>query len=73
MVNGGGRMEGWKDGRLEIPPFILQDIGPLGPLPKKVPSPISSTQFVANPLIQSLNHTYSSAIWLLVNGSIRFN
>ena len=30
---------GWKDGRidghLEIPPFVLQDIGPSGPLPKK--------------------------------------
>ena len=46
MVNGGGtdgrmdgRMDGWKDGRtdghLEIPPCVLQDIGPLGPLPKK--------------------------------------
>ena len=23
------------DGRLEIPPCVLQDIGPLGPLPKK--------------------------------------
>ena len=31
-----GRMEGRKDGRLEIPPpRVLQDIGPLGPLPKK--------------------------------------
>ena len=34
MVNGGGT-EGRKDGRLEIPPCVLQDIGPLGPLPKK--------------------------------------
>ena len=36
---GGGRTEGRKDvrtyGRLEIPPCVLQDIGPLGPLPKK--------------------------------------
>ena len=24
-----------KDGRMEIPPCVLQDIGPLGPLPKK--------------------------------------
>ena len=23
------------DGRLEIHPFVLQDLGPLGPLPKK--------------------------------------
>ena len=23
------------DGCLKIPPFVLQDIGPLGPLPKK--------------------------------------
>ena len=30
-----GRTEGRKDGRLEIPPCVLQDIGPLGPLPKK--------------------------------------
>ena len=29
------RTEGRKDGRLEIPPCVLQDIGPLGPLPKK--------------------------------------
>ena len=31
-----GRTEGRKDGRLEIPPCVLQDIGPLGPLPKKM-------------------------------------
>ena len=32
MANwGGGRM----DGHLEIPPCVLQDIGPLGLLPKK--------------------------------------
>ena len=30
-----GRTEGRKDGRLEIPPCVPQDIGPLGPLPKK--------------------------------------
>ena len=30
-----GRTDGRKDGRLEIPPCVLQDIGPLGPLPKK--------------------------------------
>ena len=34
-----GRTEGRKDrrtyGRLEIPPCVLQDISPLGPLPKK--------------------------------------
>ena len=32
-------MEGWTDGRtdrrMEIHPCVLQDIGPLGPLPKK--------------------------------------
>ena len=41
-----GRTDGWKDGwkdrriggRLEIPPCVLQDIGPLGPLPKKYDS-----------------------------------
>ena len=36
---GGGRTEGQndgqKDGRMEIHPFVLQDIGPLGPLPKR--------------------------------------
>ena len=41
MVHGGGdgRTDGGTDGqmdrRLEIPPGVLQDIGPLGPLPKK--------------------------------------
>ena len=36
MANGGdGRTDGRMDGRLEIPPCVLQDIGPLGPLPKK--------------------------------------
>ena len=28
-------MDRQKDGRLEIPPCVLQDIGPLGPLSKK--------------------------------------
>ena len=36
MAKGGGRKDGRKDGRLEIPPCVLQDIGPLGPLPKKL-------------------------------------
>ena len=35
----GGRKDGQKDGRtegrFEIPPCVVQDIGPLGPLPKK--------------------------------------
>ena len=41
MANGGGdgQTGGWKDGRkdgqLEIPSCVLQDIGPLGPLPNK--------------------------------------
>ena len=39
MAKGGGQMDGREDGRtdgrLEIPPCILQDIGPSGPLPKK--------------------------------------
>ena len=37
MANGGGdgRTDGRTDGRLEITPCVLQDIGPLGPLPKK--------------------------------------
>ena len=30
-----GRTDGRTDGRMEIPPCVLQDIGPLGPLPKK--------------------------------------
>ena len=36
MANGGGagRTDGQTDGRMEIPPCVLQDIGPLGPLPK---------------------------------------
>ena len=35
MVKGGGWEDGQKDGCLEIHPCVLQDIGPLGPLPKK--------------------------------------
>ena len=35
MGGGAGRTEGRTDGRLEIPPCVLLDIGPLGPLPKK--------------------------------------
>ena len=34
-AGGDVRTEGRTDGRLEIPPCVLQDIGPLGPLPKK--------------------------------------
>ena len=34
-----GRMDGRMDGRLEIHPCVLQDIGPLGPLPKKESPP----------------------------------
>ena len=30
-----GQTDGQTDGRLEITPCVLQDIGPLGPLPKK--------------------------------------
>ena len=30
-----GRKDGRMDGCLEITPSVLQDIGPLGPLPKK--------------------------------------
>ena len=34
MVKGEGRMDGWTDGRTsQNPPCVLQDIGPLGPLP----------------------------------------
>ena len=36
-----GRKEGRTDGRLEIPPCVLQDIGPLWPLPKKHISELS--------------------------------
>ena len=36
MGNGQWAMGGgWKDGHMEIPPCVLQDIGPLGPLLKK--------------------------------------
>ena len=34
MANGGGQNDRQTGGRLEIPPCVLQDIGPLGPLPK---------------------------------------
>ena len=38
-LRGGGRTDvrtdGRTDGRMEIHPCVLQDIGPLGPLPKK--------------------------------------
>ena len=30
-----GRIDGRMDGRMEIHPCVLQDIAPLGPLPKK--------------------------------------
>ena len=33
---GNVRTDGRTDGRLEITPCVLQDIGPLGPLPKKL-------------------------------------
>ena len=55
MAKGGdgrkdGRTEGRKDGRLEIPPCVLQDIGPLGPLPKKgLPDPkLDQGQYVVS-------------------------
>ena len=42
MVNRGGgdrrkdrRTDGWKNGHLEVPPCVLQEIGRLGPLPIK--------------------------------------
>ena len=38
MANRGGtegRTDGRTDGHMEIPPCVLQDIGSLGPLPKK--------------------------------------
>ena len=36
MANRERGTEERKDGRLEIPSSVLQDIGPLGPLPKTV-------------------------------------
>ena len=33
---GGGHTDRWMDGRKEIHPSVLQDIGPLGPLPINV-------------------------------------
>ena len=35
MANGGGWKDGRMEGCLEIPPCVLQDIGPLGPLAKR--------------------------------------
>ena len=35
LQGGGGRMDVRTDGRKEIYPCVLQDISPLGPLPKK--------------------------------------
>ena len=35
MIANGRGGDGRTDGRMEIPPCVLQDIGPLGPLPKK--------------------------------------
>ena len=35
MAMGGRGWDGRTDGRLEIHPCVLQNIGPLGPLPKK--------------------------------------
>ena len=43
LCRGKGRMDGRTDGRLEIHPCVLQDIGPLGPLPKKYPKCSFST------------------------------
>ena len=50
MTANRGGMDGWKDGWKDAPkdgrtdvwkfPRVLQDIGPLGPLPKKVNSGI---------------------------------
>ena len=34
-ASGGGGTDVQMDGRLEINPCVLQDIGPVGPLPKK--------------------------------------
>ena len=34
-LGGGGLTDGRMDGHPEIHPCVLQDIGPLGPLPKK--------------------------------------
>ena len=34
-MGGDGRTDGRKDGHMEIPPCVLQDIGPLRPLPKR--------------------------------------
>ena len=42
-----GRTEGRKDGRLKIPPCVLQDIGPLGPLPKKLKQ-VAQGQYVVS-------------------------
>ena len=49
MVNGGDRRkDGWRNRRLVIPPCVLQDIGPLGPLPKKVRLITESIEFREN-------------------------
>ena len=48
MANGG--KDGRKDGRLEIP-RVLQDIGPFGPLPKKLVMTKCLNNRQANPKI----------------------
>ena len=54
MANGGGT-DGRKDRRLEIPPCVLQDIGPLGPLPKKVKmNQIKASSLKSRPLFGQL-------------------
>ena len=37
-----GRMDGQKDEHMEIHPYVLQDIGPLGPLPCSQPTIIAN-------------------------------
>ena len=57
-----GRMNERMDGRLEILPWVLHEIGPLGPLPKKDwaihPSKITFTQLPHFSIFRVLNHYF---------------
>ena len=49
-LGGGGQTDERTYGRMEIHPCVLQDIGPLGPLPKKVLSCIHLSIFLSDNL-----------------------
>ena len=54
MVNRGGtdgKTDGGTDGCLEIPPCVLKDIGPLGPLPKNIENLFKKDRMEADTLL----------------------